>query len=273
MSTKKEDMLIKVLLVGGAKVGKSSLMRCDSKTPDPKIYKPSVGVDFALKAVETEHSKIRFQIWDVASSEINGQLINTYKSEARVVLYVYSEDPEERETSLQAIDAWEKCLTFDRNHVTIARVGNKSDLADTTQPALAVDPRFGFDIQVSALTQHNFENLFGTLASQIEANASKTPKNDNPELEAYKQAIDNFVESKNTAIPKFQLFSQIRDRANRAGNIDEMRQHVKDLRKEASNHRDKGLMYLFKFCWCRKPKSRIDLDKIFDNSNQLKMKR
>jgi small GTP-binding protein len=275
MSTK-EELVMKVLVVGAPKVGKTSLLQSDTSTPKLDTYKETIGVDFRLKPIETEHYNIRLQFWDVAGSELVGNMMKTYERDAQAVLYFYSEDPNEREQSLKILDAWVNRISLRRATLITARVGNKSDLAHATQPALPEDPRFDFDIQVSAFKPETLESVFSTLASKLDARhfQSAQERVEEPErgLTSYKKAIKMFMENRDLNVPKFQSFSEIENRVDNARNIDEILEHVKELKTEAAKHRDTGLKYIFKFCWLRKTKSLKELEKIFDDSNHLKKK-
>ncbi len=60
------EKIFKVLVIGDPGVGKSSIVqRYVNKRFDEK-YKPSVGVDFALKTLEWNGIVVRVQLWDIA---------------------------------------------------------------------------------------------------------------------------------------------------------------------------------------------------------------
>uniref|UniRef100_A0A8D1LTB9 RAB29, member RAS oncogene family n=1 Tax=Sus scrofa TaxID=9823 RepID=A0A8D1LTB9_PIG len=61
------DHLFKVLVVGDAAVGKTSLVQRYSQDSFSKHYKSTVGVDFALKVLQWSDSEVvRLQLWDIA---------------------------------------------------------------------------------------------------------------------------------------------------------------------------------------------------------------
>lgn len=63
------DHLFKVLVVGDAAVGKTSLVQRYSQDSFSKHYKSTVGVDFALKVLQWSDSEmVRLQLWDIAGN-------------------------------------------------------------------------------------------------------------------------------------------------------------------------------------------------------------
>lgn len=67
------DHLFKVLVVGDAAVGKTSLVQRYSQDSFSKHYKSTVGVDFALKVLQWSDSEVvRLQLWDIAATARGG---------------------------------------------------------------------------------------------------------------------------------------------------------------------------------------------------------
>ena len=60
------DLLAKVIIIGDSGVGKSNLLTkfCDGVFKDS--YVATIGVDFKLKTIQVDDSKIKLQIWDTA---------------------------------------------------------------------------------------------------------------------------------------------------------------------------------------------------------------
>uniref|UniRef100_A0A674IIT9 Uncharacterized protein n=1 Tax=Terrapene triunguis TaxID=2587831 RepID=A0A674IIT9_9SAUR len=62
------DHMFKVLIIGDATVGKTSLVQRYANDSFNKHYKSTVGVDFALKVVQwSESETVRLQLWDIAA--------------------------------------------------------------------------------------------------------------------------------------------------------------------------------------------------------------
>ena len=64
--SKEVNFLSKVIIIGDSGVGKTILMTkfCDGVFKD--TYVATIGVDFKLKTVSVDDSKIKLQIWDTA---------------------------------------------------------------------------------------------------------------------------------------------------------------------------------------------------------------
>lgn len=61
-----KDLLAKVIIIGDSGVGKTNLLTkfCDGVFKDS--YVATIGVDFKIKTINVDGSKIRLQIWDTA---------------------------------------------------------------------------------------------------------------------------------------------------------------------------------------------------------------
>jgi Ras-related protein Rab-8A len=60
------DFLAKVIIVGDSGVGKTNLLTqfCDNQFEES--YVATIGVDFKLKMMEIDKTRIKLQIWDTA---------------------------------------------------------------------------------------------------------------------------------------------------------------------------------------------------------------
>lgn len=66
-STSWQEKLFKVLVIGDIGVGKSSFVLRYVKKRFDEEYKPTLGVDFALKTMDLDPKTIvRLQCWDIA---------------------------------------------------------------------------------------------------------------------------------------------------------------------------------------------------------------
>ena len=87
------DHIIKILIVGNAKCGKSSIIgQYISKSFDGK-YKSTVGAEFARKDIllelpNTKTIGVRLQLWDIAGQDRFQKLTRAYFSKARGVVIV-----------------------------------------------------------------------------------------------------------------------------------------------------------------------------------------
>ena len=123
------DHLCKVLLVGDAGVGKSSiLLRFTDDTFDDHLQS-TIGVDFKLKMMRLRGKRIKLTIWDTAGQERFRTLTSSYYRGAHGIMFVY--DTSRRDT-FQHLNQWLQEVEMycpGRNAVKLL-VGNKIDLAD-----------------------------------------------------------------------------------------------------------------------------------------------
>ncbi|XP_069094666.1 ras-related protein Rab-7L1 isoform X2 [Pleurodeles waltl] len=84
------DHLFKVLIVGDATVGKTSLVQRYSNDSFTKHYKSTVGVDFALKVLQWSDSEtVRLQLWDIAGQERFTSMTRLYYREAAACVIMF----------------------------------------------------------------------------------------------------------------------------------------------------------------------------------------
>ena len=123
------DHLVKILLVGDSGVGKSSLLaRFISDSFDEQG--PTVGVDFKLKHVDVDGTRLKLTVWDTAGQERFRTLTSSYYRGAHGVVFVY--DVTSRESFENARETWRKEVEM---YGTIANsvkivIGNKIDRED-----------------------------------------------------------------------------------------------------------------------------------------------
>ena len=99
------DHLVKILLVGDSGVGKSSLLaRFISDSFDEQG--PTVGVDFKLKHVDVDGTRLKLTVWDTAGQERFRTLTSSYYRGAHGVVFVY--DVTSRESFENARETWRK---------------------------------------------------------------------------------------------------------------------------------------------------------------------
>ena len=83
------DHIFKLLLIGDAGVGKSSiLLRYTDNTFDEHLQS-TIGVDFKVKVAVKEGKKIKLTIWDTAGQERYRSLAPMYYRGAKIAIIVY----------------------------------------------------------------------------------------------------------------------------------------------------------------------------------------
>jgi len=121
---KQHDHLFKLLIIGNAGVGKSSILVRFADNIFTQSYITTIGVDFKIRTIEVEGKKIKLQIWDTAGQERFRTITATYYRGAHGVVVVYDLTDAESFTGVQ------KWINEIQNHcedVPRVLVGNKVD--------------------------------------------------------------------------------------------------------------------------------------------------
>jgi len=98
------EYLFKVIVIGEANVGKTSIIKRYVNNEFSNKYKYTIGVDFALKQVDwDENTVVRLQLWDIAGQERFGIMTHVYYKEATGACIVYDVSSTK---SFQAVERW-----------------------------------------------------------------------------------------------------------------------------------------------------------------------
>ena len=121
------DYLFKVILIGDAACGKSSLLMkyCDNIFPEN--YECTIGVDFKMKTIQRNDKYAKLQIWDTAGQERYKPMTSSYYKGSHGCVIVY--DITKRE-SFESVPQWIEQYknTANLKGGKIILVGNKCDL-------------------------------------------------------------------------------------------------------------------------------------------------
>jgi|UniRef100_A0A7S3PVA0 Ras-related protein Rab-18 len=129
------DHLFKLLMIGDAGVGKSSmLLRFTDDSFDEHIQS-TIGVDFKVKHLDVASKRIKLTIWDTAGQERFRTLTSSYYRGAQGVVMVYDVT---RRDSFENLEQWlkEVKLYSPNNGEGVIKllVGNKVDLQNKVVP-------------------------------------------------------------------------------------------------------------------------------------------
>ena len=136
MKTGKKEHLFKLVIIGDASTGKSSLLRRYCENDFSETYVCTIGVDFQLKILKMNDQQIvKLQIWDTAGQERFKVMTKSYYRSAKACLIVY--DITRKET-FENVKVW--CEQYMQNNSGGARskqniviLGNKRDLTEQRQ--------------------------------------------------------------------------------------------------------------------------------------------
>ena len=167
----------KIIFVGDAGVGKTTIISRIMDNPFSDSYEPSIGVDFMSKNIKFRGQNIKLQMWDTAGQEKYKGLIPSYVRNSSIVFVVYDISSK---ISFDNIPKWINFIKTIEN-TTLVLCGNKIDLSNrevqkNEGAELAQKEGITF-FEVSAKTDENIKNMFynvvADLPSFAEANANK----------------------------------------------------------------------------------------------------
>ena len=159
---------LKVVVIGDAAVGKTSLALRFTKNKFGDTYVSTIGGSFCIRSLFIANKKICFQIWDTAGTERFKGFIPLYLRNADVALIMYDITSKK---SFDDIQQWLRVLNESApDTIKCALVGNKSDLQEwrqvTKQEAEAFADVHGlYFIETSAKSGQSVEKLFVDIGS------------------------------------------------------------------------------------------------------------
>ena len=162
------DQLFKILLLGDAGVGKSSIILRYTKNQFNASMVGSIGVDFKTKDIIVNNKKVKIQIWDTAGHERFRTITTSYYRGAHGIVTVF--DLTDRE-SYEHIEKWlDEINKYAKENVMRFLIGNKSDLVDqrkvTYEEARALANKLNiYYVETSAKNNINVSDFF-TIATK-----------------------------------------------------------------------------------------------------------
>ena len=157
----------KIIFVGDAGVGKTSIINRIVDNPFNEAYEMSIGVDFMSKNLRYKGQNIKLQLWDSAGQEKYKGLIPSYVRNSSIVFVVYDISSK---TSFNNISSW---ITFIKSieNTTLILCGNKIDLT-TREVEKSEGEQFAQKegisfFEVSAKTDENIKFMFYSVIADL----------------------------------------------------------------------------------------------------------
>ena len=170
--SKNYDYLFKLVLVGDACVGKSTIMSRFGEQTFIQYNLSTIGVDFRSRTVDIDDKKVKLQVWDTAHQERFREIVRTYYRGAHGMMIVY--DITNEDTFTNAMNVWMKHVDENTGSSTIKMmVGNKCDLQEPQRVIsrergqLVADDHGAMFSEVSAKSGYNIDQTFIDIACAI----------------------------------------------------------------------------------------------------------
>ncbi|KAG2136583.1 ras-domain-containing protein [Suillus bovinus] len=163
---------VKLLLIGNASVGKSSLLLrfSDEQWLPEDEASATIGVDFRVHKMEVNGRKVKLSIWDTAGQERFRTITSSYYRGAQGIILVY--DVANRET-FEALPKWfSEIDTYVSITVPKIIVGNKVDKENSRQVSTNEGSTFAsrqnaLFVEASAKTAIGVREVFEELVARI----------------------------------------------------------------------------------------------------------
>ena len=156
----------KLIFVGDAGVGKTSIIGRIVDNPFNETYEVSIGVDFISKNIRFHGQNIKLQIWDSAGQEKYKGLIPSYIRNSSIIFIVYEVS---KRTTFDNVPKWIKFVK-DIECTTMVLCGNKTDLPREVDKKegeeLAQKEGLAF-FECSAKTNENIKLMFYTSVAEL----------------------------------------------------------------------------------------------------------
>lgn len=164
------DKSMKMLMVGDSGVGKSCLLLRFVDDKFNPSFITTIGIDFKIKTIDLDGTKVKLQIWDTAGQERFRTITTAYYRGAMGIIIVYDVCDQ---NSYDRVETWYKTVQqHAKEDAQVIIVGNKCDdeesRAISTQQGEQLAESLGVPfIEASAKTGLNVSDVFYTLARRI----------------------------------------------------------------------------------------------------------
>lgn len=161
--------LLKVVTVGHASVGKTSIIIRYSQGTFREHYSPTLGTGFAYKKMKIDNDFVNLQIWDLGSQEFLERVRANYYIGTQGVIFMF--DVTSWETLNNVID-WKNEVDRNVDKYPALLVANKIDLVDerviSPDEGEAMAKKLGMDyIEASVMLDKNVNEAFEMISRKI----------------------------------------------------------------------------------------------------------
>ncbi|MFX1573003.1 MAG: Rab family GTPase [Promethearchaeota archaeon] len=170
------DYTYKLLMLGDASVGKTSLTLRYISGFFMEDLKLTIGVDFYSKTIDFVGKKVKLQIWDFGGEERFRFLLSQYCKGANGAFFLYDIT---NQISLDHLPDWTQIVRENAGDIPIMLIGSKSDLdefrAVTRQNGILATKKYNLAsfIELSSKTGENVEKAFHEMTNFLFEKYSK----------------------------------------------------------------------------------------------------
>jgi len=172
------EFLDKVVVIGDAGVGKTSLISRYVHNIFRSDYKTTIGVDFSLKVFNRHETQVKLQLWDIAGQERFTSVTRIYYRDTLGVVVVFDTA---RFGTLQSVQEWKKSVDDNVNRyydtdepLPAILIANKIDIAPkdwkkTRKEAMKLCKKLNFleVFETSAKDSSGIDEAFNTLVDEM----------------------------------------------------------------------------------------------------------
>lgn len=124
-----DEIKFKIVVIGDAAVGKTSLIRKYTKGDFQEDYIATLGAQFTQYEERIENVNFKLIFWDIAGQEVFEQMRKKFYSGSKGGIIVFSHSPEQQ-NSFRNVDKWLSEIRKNCGKIQIVLFGNKIDLVD-----------------------------------------------------------------------------------------------------------------------------------------------
>jgi len=150
---------IKVVTLGSPHVGKSSLIKSFCEKKVPKIYRPTVGIDYGCTNVQLVDSEVMVTFWDMSGHDDYKLIRQPLYKDTDICLLVYDESSNESFSKLG--EYYKEFKLHAGKYGNIVVVGNKLDAVGTKSKSRSELEKWtnGHKLEVHQVSSFDYEDV------------------------------------------------------------------------------------------------------------------
>lgn len=193
---------IRLILVGDASTGKSSIMQTYSDGIFPEDYQATIGIEYCSKIIKINKKEIKLNVWDTSGQERFRAITISYYRGSHGIIFVY--DVCDRQSFENIKTIWfaniGKYISTPYKCILVANKIDKSNnrIVSTSEGKTLAEEINATYLEVSAKAKHNIDKLFTDLTTIIVSD--KQQIDDQDKIESVKLP---YVESTQSIFRRF----------------------------------------------------------------------